>query len=496
MSSAAAWIVYAAVLLPCLLYVLLALREFPHVKSLSQFFPLTRYLENGAYSRSTVTAGVSLATVILTLVNLAPILGLSLFVTIASYAASFLVLRSGAGAILKANPTNDTLQGWLGRVYESDTVRLTALLFSFVGYVSIFSMELLVGVTVLEPFLGDRVLVFAVVYLLFMVAYSLIGGFRAIVATEQWQFWFVIAAVTVLVVSVPILALGAGGSISFSHIAAHLGTTWAAPWSFILGILCMNLPAPFADAATWQRLCATKTLEDARHGLAKAFPWFVFVWGLLILSASLISEIARQGYGFRPEAGTLMAFILGSLASGSTFLLILLFLFVLGLFSAMITTADSLLLVSAQMYTQDFRRFQASSSPDEERRGLFVARTSLLVIALSSFLFFAVFQALRFDVVQLIFAIYGAHIALFPAVAAALFLGARLDLARASCAAWVSTAVGFAGGWGSAVYGKLAGATTWLYNAPAVALLLSVVAFTLLSLPSWARRRRRRSATD
>jgi len=483
-------LVYSAILLPCVLYILLALKERPYVNSLSDFFPLTRYLEGVAYSRSTVSAGVSLATVILALVNLAPFLGLSLLVTIASYAVSFVILRWGAAAILQANPANDTLQGWLGTAYGSSTVRLTALIFSFVGYVSIFSMELLVGVTVLEPFLGKGVLGFAFLYLLFMVAYSVISGFRAIVATEQWQFWFVVAAIVVLVALVPLLAFGGDKAVPLREIASGLLKTWNAPWAFVVGIICMNAPAPFADAATWQRLCAMRSVEEARRGLERAIPWFIFIWGGLIICASLISGIAMQTQAFDPAKGTLMTFLVSTLAQGDALHLGLLFLFILGLFSAMITTADSLLLVSAQMYTQDFRRIHPESEPARDARGLRMARTSLAVIALLSFGLFAVFQWIKFDVIQLIFAIYGAHIALFPAVIAALFFKGRLQLAKAAPAAWLSTALGFLGGWGSAIYGKNSGQMDWLYNAPAVALLVSGIAFLVFSICAWRQCRR------
>lgn len=480
-------LVYAAILLPCLLYVWLALKERPYVKSLSDFFPLTHYLEGVAYSRSTVSSGVSLATVILALINLAPILGLSLFVTIASYAVSFIVLRWSAAAIFQANPSNDTLQGWLGNSYGSASVRNTALLFSFVGYISIFSMELLVGVTVLEPFLGKGVLAFAFIYLIFMVAYSIISGFRAIVATEQWQFRFVVTAVFVLIALVPLLAFGNGQAAPLGEIASGLFKQWNAPWPFVVGIICMNVPAPFADAATWQRLCATRSVEDARRGLGRAIPWFILIWGGLIVCASLISGIATHSQAFDPAHGTLMTFLVSTLAQGGALHLGLLFLFILGLFSAMITTADSLLLVSAQMFTQDFCRIHPESEPAKDAHGLRVARTSLAVIALLSFGLFAVFQWLKFDVVQLIFAIYGAHIALFPAVIAALFFKKRLQLSKTATAAWLSTTLGFLAGWGSAIYGKNSGETDWLYNAPAVSLIVSLVLFLLVSLPSWRR---------
>src|SRR5215211_7717032 len=126
-------VVFAAILLPAGLYVWLAMKERKAVKSISDFFPLTRFLDGGTYGRSTAAAGVSLATVILALVNLAPLLGISLLVTISSYAISFVALYFCAPAILQANPGNDTIQTFLGKAYGRTQVRNIALVFSFLG---------------------------------------------------------------------------------------------------------------------------------------------------------------------------------------------------------------------------------------------------------------------------------------------------------------------------------------------------------------------------
>ena len=183
-----------------------------------------------------------------------------------------------------------------------------------------------------------------------------------------------------------------------------------------------------------------------------------------------------------------MNHLMATLAQGGAVHLVLLFLFVLGLFSAMITTADSLLLVSAQMFVQDFRRIQLSKDAAANALGLRTARTALAVIGLLSFGVFALFQWLKFDVVQLIFAIYGAHIALFPSVFAALFLKRYMRLEKAWLAAALSTALGFITGWGSALIGKNTGKTDWLYNAPAVSLIVATVLFLVLTLPHWKQR--------
>jgi len=122
-------------------------------------------------------------------------------------------------------------------------VKGIALAFTFVGYISIFAMELLVGVSVLKPFLGNWALAFSVVYLVFIIGHSIVAGFRAIVATEQWHFRFIIAGVAVLPAFLIFLIARPNVSFSFASISSDIFGSWAAPWSFVVGIVAMNLPA-------------------------------------------------------------------------------------------------------------------------------------------------------------------------------------------------------------------------------------------------------------
>jgi len=482
---ATAWL---AVLLPLLLYIYLALRVRKEISTLGDFFPLARFVKADEFGRSTAAAGVSLATVILALVNLAPFLGLGLFVTIASYVAGFVLLYLVAPTILRANPKNQTLQAYLGGAYESGSVKKVSILFSFVGYVSIFSMELLVGVTVLEPFMGENALFLSGLYLLFIIVYSCIGGFKAVVATEQWQIRFVIAAVLAMVAVIPMILVGQTSKVDLSAVANTVVNSWSAPLSFTIGIIAMNLPAAISDSGTWQRICATRSEEDARAGIRRAIPIFIVVWGTLIVGACFAAQVAIAGGSFDPGKGSLMTYIVTTLATGGAFHTAVLFVFLLGLFAAMITTADSLLLVAAQMLSIDVLKLQSRDESEEKKINR--ARAILASIAVLSFSLFVLFKTIKFDVVQLIFSIYGANLALFPSVLAALFLGGRLNLPKSAIAATLSVVAGFSSAWISAIYGKLSGDMGWLYNAPVVALVASCAVFIIFSGRAWKTQNR------
>ena len=245
------------------------------------------------------------------------------------------------------------------------------------------------------------------------------------------------------------------------------------PWSFFLGVLVMNLPAPISDAGTWQRLCSTRSEADARRGLLKAILLFVVIWGSLIFAGAYIAQIGVASGSFDPLKSTLSDFILNQMATPSPIYLLLLLMFVLGLFAAMITTADSILMVATQLCAVDLLKLQTTTVEDSKK--LRQARTVLIGIAVAAFTLFVIFRMAGLDTVQLIFSIYGAQLAMFPSVAAALFFRDRLDLSRFGKAAAASMVVGFVSAWASAIYGKVSGVLDWLYNAPVVALVSSAL---------------------
>lgn len=485
MLNTSAIIVILAVMLPAGFYVFLSLRELKNIGGLRDFFPLTHFLGSEKYGRSTAASGISLATIILVLINLSPVFGFGLFVTIASYAASFVLLYFVAPIILRANPENDTIQTYLGKKYDSPRIRNGAVFFTFIGYMSIFAMELLVGVEVLRAFFGDNVIVFSMIYLAFIILYSLIAGFRAIVATEQWQIRFILIAIFSLFVVFLMLPDSSETGSAFNT----LSTAWSnsiLPISFAIGIIALNLPATISDSGTWQRLCSTRTENDAKKGLVRAIILFMLMWGALIIAGTLIATKAGILGSFDPSSQSLMSFIMEFLAEPSLPRQILLFIFVLGLFAAMITTADSLLLVAGQLWSVDVLNLRAREI--SETRKVRTARFVLGAIAIAAFGIFYIFKILELDIVQLIFAIYGAQLAMFPAVSAALFLKNSFSLPTLKFGAGISVICGFIGAWASAIYGKISTDSFWTYNAPVVALVVASTLLIILSVPAWRER--------
>lgn len=455
-----------AVIVSCTVYILIARREMKSVRSIADYLPLRRTLTAAQYRGTTVAAGMSLATVMIALINLGPIFGVSLLITVATYCIGFVLLLRFIDRIMQKNPENLALPEYVGRQYDSPGLGKVAGGFVFVGYLSIFAMELLVGVTIMEPFFPNAILAFAGVYFLFLVTYTWLSGFRGIVATDVWQLRFVWGSIAALAVFFVLGVVEQGATGLVELVQSEAFTTWQAPFSFCVGIAVMNIPAPLSDTSTWQRVCATQEPESVRRGLRGAIGSFAVLWGAIIL-LGIFLPVTRLS----PEFGSLppIGQVLGTMGTSTSGLVqVLLFVFILGLFSAMVSTADSLLLAATHISLPSSKVRAIESGVGSPLRA---PRLTMVAIASASFLLFLTFRMLGLNVLQLVFAIYGAQLALFPAVFLTLSKAQESNLTQARRAAALSIATGFVAAWGSAVYGRLSDNSDALFFAPVVGLV-------------------------
>ncbi len=483
MTSSAVATTALAILLPGLLYILVAVRANRHIRTIFQYLPLERFLPAHSVGATVVAAGMSMATVMVALLNLAPLIGGALFFTVITYTLGFLLLSFGVRRIMDQNPNNLVLQAFLGNAYESKAVHAFATVFTLIGYLSIFSMEILVSVTLLKPFFGDWIIAFAVVYLAFLLVYTGLSGFRGVVSTDKYQLGFILLSLGALVAFM-VVAVNKDTSAIADHVGSLLGN-WKAPLAFFVGIGVMNIPAPFSDTGTWQRVCAASSPKVARRGLLGACVLFAIIWSVLIIGGIVLSGSTLVATHWNSQAEPLLSGILRTLGSGSGADLAILFVLILGLFSAMISTADSLLIAAAHVGLTGVRRHeQLLADPVSSLR---YGRALVIALGLGSFVVFAVFHLIGLNIVQLVFAIYGAQLAMFPATAAALFFG-RLNLRAVRYFALVSIAAGFSTAWVAAIIGHLGNSMNMQFYAPALGLGAALLVM-LTGIPFSLRRR-------
>ena len=469
--------VYIALFIPAFLFLKVAWNKRNEILGTSDFFPLKRTLTTSQYRATTVAASMSLATVMIYFMNLSAVMGAGLFINVLSFCAGIVLIWFLAPRIMHLNPKNLTIQSFLGERYGSRAIRNTSQLFSLIGYFSIFSVELLVGVKVLTPFFGNYVIIFAFIYLIFLLIYATIGGYKAIVATDRLQLFFICSSIAALAGFLVYYICTHDSTFTFSSYTERVSNTLIPPLPFLVGITLMNLPAPISDAGTWQRICSCTDGKSVRKGLKGVFFYFLILWSALILLgiAFSLTSIPEQVYA---DKTSLINSVIASMGhQGSILSILFLFVFMTGLFSAMVSTADSILIVASQILMVDLYHEERSK---DVSGALKKSRIGLICIGLGSFILFSFFSLLKLNVVDLVFAIYGAQLAMVPIALGALYLTNRfLKSGVLRIGAIIAVTLGFLAAWTVAIYGKTTGNPNLIYIAPLFSLFLSLIVYAV-----------------
>jgi Na+/proline symporter len=154
-----------------------------------------------------------------------------------------------------------------------------------------------------------------------------------------------------------------------------------------------------------------------------------------------------------------------------------LFLSVLGLFGAMLSTASTqLIAVSHTLYEDIISRLRKISLKDRinSEKELRFSRTILIVSALVSIAIVEILSRIGFSIADLVFAIYGAQLSLTPLVLFALF-GNKDRIKAISKWAIAAVTFGFLSGWTAAITGQLMGMGNLVFLSPGFSLGLSLL---------------------
>jgi len=211
-------------------------------------------------------------------------------------------------------------------------------------------------------------------------SYIWMGGFKAVVRTDMFQFGFMFIGFLLLL----IFSIKSGGSffeMTKSLPESHLDMTGGASFQYILVWFFIALWT-FVDPGFYQRCAAAKSPQTAQKGILISIGfWFIF--DMLTLSTGLYAKSLLTGGDPLFAYPRLGAMVLPPLAYG---------IFITGLLSTIMSTIDSLGLISAITFGRDILwRIQSPSTKDEKswndastqfvRKGLGV--TAFLALALA-----------------------------------------------------------------------------------------------------------------
>jgi sodium/proline symporter len=215
-----------------------------------------------------------------------------------------------------------------------------------------------------------------------ILAYTLLGGFWAVSVTDVLQGGLMLAAAIVL----PVAALSALGG--FGELADGLRTASGSGASltgeypgvlglaFVMGTLGIGLGYP-GQPHVVNRFMALRDERALSQGRAISLAWAVIIYSGMLL----VGLCARVMWSELPDGEQVIFH-----AANATLPPVLAGLMVAAVLSAIMSTADSQLLVASASVTWDLDRASRRPVADTARRGLLVSRVVVVVLSLLAML--------------------------------------------------------------------------------------------------------------
>lgn len=489
-------IVFVAALGSILVYLSVGFYLGRRTKNLADHLPiragqgnLARVANDGEFSASTVAATISLATVVMAFFELVPYFGLWLLWTVVTTSLGVLVVRLAAGRILKRmaayGERRPTLHDFLGTEYESRGVAILGAMCTSLGFLGAFAVELTVG----SRFLSNLLPTVAPILLVIILAsvsliYTSAGGFRAVIVTDVLQMraiWLLLGGLSIFYA----VYLYSHGGIN-ENLLKIPSEVYDFSWrdgltSFLVGIFIINVPTFVSDMSVWQRIAGTGSDKIVLSGLWKSIVGVALTWTLFVLLATLAYTIATPTADENP----LLTLLHNIPLADSFFYGIVLFVVVIGLYGALFSAASTQLVAVSHTVHLDILHRNKKDRLDvlgDSSSEVWISRSIIWGAALLAMIIVEGLSWLGFSIADLVFAVFGAQLGLFPPTLLALFL-TRDRLRRLKACALVSIGLGFVAGWSSAIFGKVYEMPDLVFLAPVVSLVTSslVIGFGVLT---------------
>lgn len=414
------------------------------------------------FSATTVATTVSLATIVLAYFELASYFGLFIVWTAVTTGLGMALVSAYATRIwkkLSVYSKSPTLSEFLGTEYDSVWVTKISAACISVGVLMILATELLVGSKYIASTVNQvRPWVIPAGLSLVAVIYTMQGGFRAVVVTDQIQMR------AIWIFSLLVLLFLAAYAYTPSHLSGavrerHLLKPVPGLWIFLIGVTVMNIPTHISNIAMWQRIGAANETGIISRGLSRSTWQIVLAWALIALAACLSVFLIGVQPGVQPFSSLLEAMFKSSAGP------VLVFVVVVGIYSAMLSTASTNLIAATHTVSVDL--VGASNSLPRQR-------ATLIVLAVGSVAIVEGLDKIGFSIADLVFAIYGGALTLFPLILATLHLR-RQRLNRMSREASFAVVAGFLLAWSAAFYGKLGEMPNLVFLSPTIGIGASLM---------------------
>lgn len=474
----------AGLTISVLYYLLMSIVDRKHVSSLGAYFFYGWSLSERTVTVSQFSSSMSLATVVIALLQLGVIFGVGLSWATLTFCLGWVFFVLMVPLIRRHTVPRDTIHSFLGRRYESDAVRVLAAIATIAGFLGLFATELFAADVVLSAlnvnphFVGGAIVLFALV----TIAYSAVGGFRSVVRSDWSQTALLLAALAILAL------LGLRNWLAAdqpSVMATQQAHSWILPLIVATGLFFINVPYPLVDTQSWQRARAAATDSAAKMGTAKAIWMFVATWsfmiGLAILVATTLTPGENPFKSIVQSATTLSplaAFLVGCIL-------------IPGLAAAMFSSADAFVNSAAHVYSLDISALRTKADSDNVTS---TARLHVVILGLGGLAVTMLLRFAGFGIVDMVFAVSAGQLALLPSVLCGLFAPHTKGIKKLRVPALASIGLGFAAAWVNGLYSVMTGLQHHVpsslsqifppdvYRSPAYAIITSFFVFLVGTL--------------
>lgn len=264
-----------------------------------------------------------------------------------------------------------------------------------------------------------------------VIVYTALAGFKGVLLTDTWQFY--VLSVSAFVIFVVLMTNTDSAAVADLGPSYFNGTGYGV--GFLVGVLVFFPPSLLVRTDLWQRIASAKDATSARRAFFISAP-ILLVFYVLLTTIGIFGR-AALGEGATPETSGFVHFLnIVRGPSGEALTLvgnIFLSILSLGVFAALLSTADTTLnvvsvAISKLVRGKDWQRFETETSDKfegprtaVETRILNVTRVISLVLGV---LAVGVAKLIP-DIVELIVAGASAIMVFLPAVLMTLFKNTR-----------------------------------------------------------------------
>jgi Na+/proline symporter len=346
------------VLITIIILVVYAVHGFLHYDRYStseSFFLNNRNLSLSNIRNTFIGASISISTVLMFFLTIGINFGWYILISPVTLAIGVLVFsRYIYPALIKDKELHNALKGnskinitsltdLINYLYGSKLISIIVTTISAIGVLSILIAEMMVGVTIYEQyFLKPEYILLLIAITLFL--YAGLGGMRSVVATDKWQIGFIIISL-IGIISALILDLYVSPN-TVAPILLDWSPKMNMPIALIANILIVNLCFLPSSIRVWQVVVASSKTKKFNKALWHSTIIILFI----TLSALFISKGVSIISG---ESNIALHSIFNYLVTNTkTWVKYIVYpLFIAGLLSALISTADSAILPLAQSLT-------------------------------------------------------------------------------------------------------------------------------------------------